>query len=317
MTPLVSIVIPCYNHESLVGNSIESALSQTYSPTEVIVVDDGSEDGSKEVVRSFGSRVTLVSKPHSGLAATRNAGFEAASGTLIQSLDSDDLIDPNKLETQVPAAIKSGEDVVTIARARVISRDDTEPSYEFFCSENASDFRRACGDIIQTAMPLFWKSQLTRAEGLRTELPCTADLDLMIRLAVLGYRFLPLPQTLATIRKQHGSMTSKPVRISQATLNIVRNTTGLLKEQNLYSDENRAILAQLAMETAINLIRHGKSSAARPFLAEVRHLLPSGNQDVLSPFSRRLLDWFGPSAYAAILGSYHRIRRALPRYEEG
>jgi glycosyltransferase involved in cell wall biosynthesis len=95
--PLVSIVIPCYNAERWVAGAIESALGQTYTNTEVIVVDDGSTDGSLEVIKQFDRKINWLRTSNRGPCAARNVGLRAARGEWIQFLDADDLLHPDKL----------------------------------------------------------------------------------------------------------------------------------------------------------------------------------------------------------------------------
>ncbi len=92
--PLVSIVITCYNDEEFLGEAIESALSQSYPNVETIVVDDGSTDGSSELARSFGDRVSVCRKQNGGLSSARNAGVGAAHGAYVTFLDADDILMP-------------------------------------------------------------------------------------------------------------------------------------------------------------------------------------------------------------------------------
>jgi len=102
MNPLVSIIIPCHNAAPWLAETLDSALAQTWPNREVILVDDGSTDGSAAIARGFASRgVRLLSQPNRGAAAARNAGLAAATGALIQFLDADDLLDPGKIECQV------------------------------------------------------------------------------------------------------------------------------------------------------------------------------------------------------------------------
>lgn len=89
----LSIVISNYNYETFVGQAIESALGQTHDDVEVIVADDGSKDGSRAVIESFGDRVTAVFKENGGQNSALNAGFELASGEVVIFLDADDRID--------------------------------------------------------------------------------------------------------------------------------------------------------------------------------------------------------------------------------
>ena len=94
--PLVSILINNYNYDKFLSDAIDSALNQTYLRTEVIVVDDGSTDSSRDVIQSYGDRVIAVFKENGGQASALNAGFAASKGEIILLLDADDLFLPNK-----------------------------------------------------------------------------------------------------------------------------------------------------------------------------------------------------------------------------
>ncbi len=99
--PLVSVIIDNFNYAEFLGEAIESALAQTYSNTELIVVDDGSTDGSRAVLERFGGRVRALYQANAGPAAAFNAGVAASSGEIIAFLDSDDAWRPRKLERVV------------------------------------------------------------------------------------------------------------------------------------------------------------------------------------------------------------------------
>ena len=91
LKPLVSVIINNYNYGRFVADAIDSALTQTYSNCEVIVVDDGSQDNSREVIARFGDRVRTVLKSNGGQSSAFNAGFAESSGGVICFLDSDDV----------------------------------------------------------------------------------------------------------------------------------------------------------------------------------------------------------------------------------
>lgn len=102
MTPLVSILIPAYNAADWIAQTIQSALDQTWSNTEIIIVDDGSSDRTLEVAQTFqDNRVQVVTQTNQGAAAARNHALRLATGDYIQFLDADDLIAPDKIEQQV------------------------------------------------------------------------------------------------------------------------------------------------------------------------------------------------------------------------
>ena len=105
MEPLVSILIPAYNAEASLGDTLQSVLGQTWSRREIIVVDDGSKDRTLEVARQFeSSGVTVTTQPNSGAAAARNKALALSHGDYIQWLDADDLLAPDKIQRQLAVA---------------------------------------------------------------------------------------------------------------------------------------------------------------------------------------------------------------------
>src|SRR4030095_524507 len=105
MTPLVSILIPAYNAERWIANTIQSALAQTWPRKEIIVVDDGSTDQTLQVARQFASKtISIVTQENKGASAARNRACELCQGDYIQWLDADDLLSPDKVAKQMAAA---------------------------------------------------------------------------------------------------------------------------------------------------------------------------------------------------------------------
>lgn len=102
MQPLVSILIPAYNAQEWIAETIRSAIGQTWPRKEIIIVDDGSKDRTAEVARQFASsQVLVVSRENQGAAATRNHALSLSQGDYIQYLDADDLLAPDKIEAQI------------------------------------------------------------------------------------------------------------------------------------------------------------------------------------------------------------------------
>jgi len=99
--PLITVIIPAFNRERYVVRSVESVLHQTYQNIEVIVVDDGSTDGTIKALEPFAGRILLLCQKNGGVSAARNAGIRAARGQWIAFLDSDDWWKPQKLERQI------------------------------------------------------------------------------------------------------------------------------------------------------------------------------------------------------------------------
>ena len=101
---LVSVITPCYNGEKFLSETIESVISQSYPHWEMLIVDDGSTDGSASVAKKYAamdSRITVMKQRNKGSAAARNKGIRHANGQYFALLDSDDLWDPHFLEKQI------------------------------------------------------------------------------------------------------------------------------------------------------------------------------------------------------------------------
>ena len=98
MNRLASIIIDNYNYAGFLREAIESALNQTYQKIEIIVVDDGSTDSSREIISSYGCRVISILKCNGGQNSALNAGFSASRGNVILFLDSDDALLPTAVE---------------------------------------------------------------------------------------------------------------------------------------------------------------------------------------------------------------------------
>ena len=104
--PLVSVVIPAFNTGRYLPETLESVFAQSYPNLEIIVVDDGSTDDTLAVARGYCDRIVLLERPHAGLGPTRSAGIERAVGEFLLFLDSDDILEPDAVRTQVDVALR-------------------------------------------------------------------------------------------------------------------------------------------------------------------------------------------------------------------
>jgi glycosyltransferase involved in cell wall biosynthesis len=102
---LVSIIIPVYNKAAYIRETLDSALGQTYQDTEIVVVDDGSTDGSFEILKEYfekyPEKIILIDQENQGVSKATNVGIQAAKGEYIQFLDADDLLSPDKIKNQI------------------------------------------------------------------------------------------------------------------------------------------------------------------------------------------------------------------------
>jgi glycosyltransferase involved in cell wall biosynthesis len=225
MSKLVSVVIPTYNRRHLVVEAIESVLAQTYRPLEIIVVDDGSTDGTEEELSRFKDKLRYLRQENRGPSAARNLGIRAATGEFVALLDSDDLWEPAKIEKQVALMERSpqvgvvfceiqrlnvttGETVVRHC-PRDLRGDLRRELLRRNCvigSDSAVVVRRACFDQIGV-----FDEGLQQAE----------DWDLWIRISRhFHYDFVAEP--LVTIRT-HGDNLHQQVRVMhEYQLEVIR-----------------------------------------------------------------------------------------------
>ena len=226
--PRVSVVIPCYNAEATIAAAIESALSQTWPHTEVIVVDDGSQDGSLEVIRSYGNRILWHAQPNAGGCAARNRGVELSTGECIQFLDADDLLTPEAVASKVARLDSARPRVVpcstlTVDETRGIPARMVGPTHWF---ERDFDLEKLLSSgSPQTAAPLHRKENLLKVGGFRVGLTSCQEHDLHLRLAVeLDLEFEARDPVGVVIRPEPGSLSrTAGVRMHVNTAFVTRD----------------------------------------------------------------------------------------------
>lgn len=208
--PLISVIIPTYNRRGLILRAVDSALSQTEKDIEVIIVDDGSTDGTAELFREGQDpRVHYLPMPHRGACAARNAGLEAARGQYIAFLDSDDVWRGDKLEKQLKQLTELGADVVFCALHQH-SRDgnvlripeDSEP-------EGPVSAQRLLKGNIASTQTLFGKAACMKQSRFDEQFPRMQDWDYVIRVAQ-AYRLYYCSRVLVDAYPQADSISSHP-----------------------------------------------------------------------------------------------------------
>lgn len=110
--PWLSVVIPCYNSEAWIAEAVDSVLGQAVGAVQVVVVDDGSTDGSAAILSAYGNEITVITQQNSGVVVARRAGVEAATGQFIKFLDADDIVPAGALELLQLLAARHEEEVL-------------------------------------------------------------------------------------------------------------------------------------------------------------------------------------------------------------
>lgn len=130
--PRVSVIIPSYNCARYLGRAIDSASEQTYKDYEIVLVDDGSTDDTKDVAMRYGKKVTYLYQQNQGLSAARNQGISKASGELLAYLDADDMWYPEKLERQVAFLDAHQECGIVHSEMSIINEQDEVLHVRFY-----------------------------------------------------------------------------------------------------------------------------------------------------------------------------------------
>jgi glycosyltransferase involved in cell wall biosynthesis len=184
----ISVVIPVYNGRNTIAPVIESVLDQTYPPLEIIVVDDGSTDGTAELVgHTFGDRVTCVTQENQGVSFARNHGAARAAGPWLAFLDSDDLWLPNKLEEQVGVIRERPSCDAVLSEVYFVDPDDNITG-QSRRNADCSSRERYLNDIIKNPMLLPSTLLVKKAVFMRygrfdQSLVTAEDLDFHLQLA--------------------------------------------------------------------------------------------------------------------------------------
>lgn len=286
MNPLVSIIIPCFNAERTIGEAIESVVSQSYKNLEVIVVDDGSTDGSLQVVKSFGDRLKWKSGVNQGACCARNVGIEMARGELVQFLDADDLLDPMRLERLVPLARQHGSGCLVASGWTSIREDGVSDSCHFLDINGDDPFIWAIHNQLPTPCSLYWRDVLLSLGGFTIGLSSCQEFDLHLRLFKANLKLYPIRESLVTVRRQPGSISSNFVRIC---MNRIKVQSRILEELPIEETDRRfQILVSIALD-ARKLVRHGKFEEAREAFGIVRKASPKAMRCSFGRFVSRLL----------------------------
>jgi glycosyltransferase involved in cell wall biosynthesis len=214
--PLVSVIIPAYNAEMFIERTLKSVLSQTYKNIEVLVVNDGSQDRTAEIVKSIAEqdqRVMLLQQPNSGVAVARNLAIQNSKGEFVAPIDADDIWYPKNIEKQVQCMLKSDTSVGLVYAWSVdIDEEDmltggvrvsniegevytTLVCHHFLGNGSASLIRRACFEKVSG-----YNCQLKERN-----LQGCVDWDFYLRIAE-NYQFRVIPEFLIGYRKVSSSM---------------------------------------------------------------------------------------------------------------
>ena len=208
--PAVSVLMPVYNGSRYLRGAIESVLAQSFGDFELIVVDDGSTDGVRRVLREYerrDTRVRLFERPHAGIVATLNFGLRQCRGEFVARMDGDDVALPNRLEAQVallrrePGVAVVGGGYELVDAAGRLLRIEYPPTGDAALQELCLSGRTPICHPLATIR----RSALTVAGDYDAGLEMAEDLDLWLRLGEVG-RLACVPEVVLKYRQHSGSL---------------------------------------------------------------------------------------------------------------
>ncbi len=282
MSPLVSVVIPAYNAERTLGDTVDSALAQSLGDLEVVVVDDGSNDATASIARRFGAPVRCISVPNGGVSTARNLGIDAAQGRYVAFLDADDQWEPEKLLRQVDrleADPDAGAGYTGIRRV-----DDAQQTVG---ESPARVYPDLCEALLLFSGVVNMSSSIVRRSLAPTFDPrfsqC-ADWDYFLRLSRLT-RFVAIPDLLVRYRSSPGRMSSDIGLLERDTFAVLDSFfAGPLGDA--YRPLRRHIYSNHRMILAGSYLHAGKPAASLRSVAAGLALHPANARRPLGAPSR-------------------------------
>jgi glycosyltransferase involved in cell wall biosynthesis len=222
---LISVIIPVFNGEKTIKETIESVLNQTFSDLELIVVDDGSSDSTLNILsRVPDPRLKVFSYANAGVSVSRNRGFSHACGEYISFLDADDLWTPDKLEAQLQAL--AANPLAAVAYSWVDYIDSTG---KFFRSgnhitANGNIYERLLIDNLleNGSNPLIRRQALAETGSFNQKMSPAEDWDMWLRLSV-RHHFVAVPKPQVLYRMSTNSLSTNVLRMEAATLELIES----------------------------------------------------------------------------------------------
>ena len=313
--PLVSIIIPTFNRKHFVGDAIESCLAQTYENCEIIVIDDGSTDGTGAHLRErYGARIRHISQRNQGPAVARNRGIEAAKGEFIHFLDADDQLAPQKIELCLAAFRQQTEVAVVHTYYQFVDADGVTPidtvPFPHFSGDVFCEILRLTGNHILLSSTMVRAAALRDVGGFENdpEFRSSEDWDLFLRLAA-KYRFHAINQRLVYRRMHDDMMSDDRLYGALGRLKTVENARHYGWERCMSATEFDRKLAARHHVLAIYLWQGGSRAAARDhFLQAAEIYRPEARQRRLFALytwclPARSIDW--------TLSIVHALRRVF------
>ncbi len=280
----VSVLLPVYNSRRYLDEAIGSILRQTFSDFELIAVDDGSTDGSGEILKKHAardSRVKIISRPNTGIAGALNDAIAAATGEFFARMDGDDIANPTRFEMQVRFLREHPEVVLLGSRVRLIDPFGValyESSHKLVHDEIEQEMLNGIGWAVVHPVAMMRAAAVRMAGGYRPERVPTEDLDLFLRMSEIG-KVANLPDILLEYRQHHASANHTRVEEQDRNKRVILTEAYARRGLTLPSGWAPPKRDVLAAEKEIGMwgwaaIKHGNVHAARRHAMSLMRVAP-------------------------------------------
>lgn len=272
--PLVSIIIPNYNHAQYVGDAIWSVLTQEYRNFEIIVVDDGSTDNSREVITQFGDKVQYIHQKNAGLSAARNTGIKASKGVLIGVLDADDMYESIFLSTLVVTLQENPDaDGVYCGYQFVDHKNNLLPQIEARPVDHDKLYDALLDGNFFVPESIFLRRYVYDNVGLFDEtLRACEDWDVWLRVTK-KYKIVHSPNILTRHRILPGSMSTDPQRMLTYRLAVLKKHVGDEPVGNGSSVAHRAY-GRAYLGSCVEYLQYGNTDRAYECFQKLANIYP-------------------------------------------
>jgi len=263
----VSILIPCYNAERWIAQAIESALGQTWPDKEVIVIDDGSTDGSLAVIRQFGDLIRWEAGPNRGGNVARNRLLELARGEWMQYLDADDYLLSNKISQQMEFIATRGYLDLVFGPVTLEHWSEHGTRHELLPISELDDpwILLASWELPQTGAPLWRKQAILDVGGWRHDQPCCQEHELYLRL-LIGEKRFGYHSTSGAVYRQWSAETVCKRNISEVhrrRLEIEQGAEDYLRKSNELTSARLRAINQARFQIARNAWQYDQDFAQK------------------------------------------------------
>lgn len=314
----VSVIIPCHNGERWIASAIESVLAQEYEGLEIIVVDDGSNDQTANILNGFGSDISVITQSNAGVSAARNVGARSAAGAYVKFLDADDILPGGALGSLGKVA-ESYLGKVIVGRAEVIDEHGLQSAgeigYNIGCRPETGGAINPCYLITQATHSSLWlvpRQLFIASGGFDTSTRLGEEFCFTLRLLRCGAQFVFLDSEVSYVRNHAGERLSRSGKEEDYTrlLGQIKDCVGYLSRESALPPDATLRISRMCWSVGRQCVRLKFPSVPLAYFSYARRI--GGDASINgSLLYRALLRVFGANHAEGVLEIAKRAIRGF------